>query len=145
MKSSKPKGAPRRVLPTATPKISAGVYHNVSRTDASSMFMVYGVKLSQKKGYEYIQFYTRRPDAKQSVFAKRMSQELWSHDIPYCNGKYVAESSECSPLAPFDNHLSLIVNIATGGWGAKGGKFDEKAFLKGVELEVSLIRIYYLQ
>lgn len=82
--------------------------------------------------------------------AKRPNKFNWVWSFPPCRNNYTAEASKCSYLAPFDNKMNLIMNIAVGGqWGNVDKEYNNipyslyDAFDQGVEMEVSDVVVYY--
>jgi hypothetical protein len=117
----------------------------VRRSDISTQFYTYGVEYSNHIDDEYVKFYIRAPNG-QVQNGPKLNKDVWIWtDFPPCNYQYTAEAARCSYLAPFDNRMNLIMNIAVGGdWGNCCGvtPADYNAFDNGVEMEISDVTIY---
>lgn len=77
--------------------------------------------------------------------AKR-NEWIWDN-FPTCQHSYTPEADRCSFLAPFDNRMYLLMNIAVGGHygnccGVKKRHYDAFERARGVEMEIASVVIY---
>lgn len=114
----------------------------ISKTEISGNFLTYGVEYSNRMNDVYIQFYVQMANC--TIRYGPKLRNTWISEVPSCNNTFTDEAARCSYLAPFDNTMKLIMNIAVGGdWGGKNVlPSDYDAFDAGVEMEVSSVIVY---
>jgi len=116
---------------------SRSVNFNLSPDEMKNNYITYGVEYSAVPNDEYIQYYFRRANG-EGMLGQKFDKNVWS-DFQCANKQ--AGRFPCSTLAPFDNNMYLIINLAVGGtWGGAGvSNYD--AFNGGVEMETSDVTV----
>jgi beta-glucanase (GH16 family) len=107
--------------------------------EMATTWITYGVEYSAVPNQEYIQYYVRRENGQVSN-GTRLDPGTWK-DFPKCPEARFPGGFPCSPLAPFDNQMRLIIDLAVGGdWGGIGvTNYD--AFNGGVEFETTDVTV----
>lgn len=117
-------------------------YRNLNISEVNTTFITYGVEYSAVPGDEYIQLYVSPQDGN-VYYGPKANSSLWRDTFEACHGWYTPGALRCSPLAPFDNSMILIMNIAVGGsWGSMGVGNDYSALDKGIEMEVTSVTVF---
>ncbi len=121
----------------------------LDRYEMSSRFHKYRLEYSnQRIDGAYIRFERQSTSVDKNDYNKTILSDEWiSSGVSVCNGKYDADASRCSLLAPFDNPMYIGMNILVGGMecGYNVDASDYDIFDQGVEMEISNIVVSALQ
>lgn len=94
---------------------------------------------------EYVQFYVRRGNSS-VMWGPKLSKDLWLWtDFIQCNKQYTAEASKCSYLAPFDNQMTLWMDLAVEeSCGGNNVVEEDYQFFQGsgVDMEISNVVVF---
>ena len=109
--------------------------HAMSKNDISNTWNTYGVEYSAAPNDVYVQFYIKRANG-QTTYGNRVNDLRMPQTLPQNFSLTKATPNNwrgnwrpsppcgygqpCTELAPFDNQMMLIINLAVGGnWGGK--------------------------
>jgi len=109
----------------------------------NSTYITYGAEYCAENNNEYVQFYYQKPN-ETPTYSKKAYPSNWTstwNPSPACSS--AAHTGPCTPLAPFDTKMTLIMNMAVGGdWGGLGvNNYDAFNTAVGVSMYVKTVRV----
>jgi len=118
---------------------------SLSMADMSAQWTTYGVEYSAQPDNAYVQFYVTYANGF-TQWGPKWGPSVWQstwRPNPSCNASV---HGPCTPLAPFDSEMTLVMNVAVGGdWGGCCGVNSYQAFDgAGVSMLVKSVRVQSL-